>query len=127
MISGTRPVLRTVGAAMAAALFVLPAVAAEPGSSSHPPEKVASVCAACHGVDGIGKTAIYPNLAGQYRDYIEQALHEYQNNERVNPIMTPMAKPLTADQIAAVADWYSRQTPKVYTPDINKAFVPRAE
>ncbi|HEX7381094.1 MAG TPA: cytochrome c [Nevskiaceae bacterium] len=113
------------GGLVAAALLTLPAMAAD--HEANPPAKVKDVCAACHGVDGIGKSPIYPNLAGQYKDYIEQALREYQHNERVNPIMTPMAKPLTADQITAVATWYSQQKPKVYTPDINQAFVPRAD
>lgn len=116
----------TVIAAAAAAFIALPAVAAD-SSSPKPPAKVATVCGACHGVDGVAKMKQYPDLAGQYKDYIEQALREYQIGERVSPIMTPMAKPLTAKQIENIATWYSRQKPAVYTPDANEPFVPKTK
>lgn len=108
--------------AAATALLAVPAMAAD--SPAKPPAKVAQVCAACHGVDGVAKSPTFPDLAGQYQDYIEQALREYRDGERVNPIMTPMAKSLTKLQITAVAKWYSQQKPKVYTPDVNEPFVP---
>ena len=40
--------------------------------------KAEQVCAACHGKDG--NTPIdpsYPRLAGQYKDFLERALHGY--------------------------------------------------
>src|ERR1700692_711814 len=33
-----------------------------------PPAKVAQLCVACHGKDGVGVTGDYPTLAGQYAD-----------------------------------------------------------
>lgn len=110
--------------AATAAFVALPAMAAD--SPAKPPAKVAQVCGACHGVHGVAKMPNYPDLAGQYRDYIEQALHEYQNGERVNPIMTSMAKSLTPEQIENIATWYSQQKPAVYTPDVVEPFVPKA-
>lgn len=113
--------------AAVAAFICLPAVAADaPATGPQPPAKVAQVCAACHGVDGIAKAPMFPDLAGQYKDYIEQALHEYRNGERVNPIMDPMAKSLTEQEITQIATWYSEQKPKVYTPDADVPFVPDA-
>ncbi|HET7922624.1 MAG TPA: c-type cytochrome, partial [Gammaproteobacteria bacterium] len=44
-------------------------------------------CAACHGANGISTSDQFPILAGQYRDYLIQALLEYQSGERKNPIM----------------------------------------
>lgn len=112
-----------------AALFAaLPAMAAdEPAAEAQPPAKVAQTCSACHGVDGVAKAPMYPDLAGQYKDYIEQALREYRNGERVNPIMDPMAKSLSEQEIVEIATWYSRQKPVVYTPDIKVPFVPKAK
>ncbi len=50
-------------------------------------EKVAS-CAACHGENGDQPLAPeYPILAGQYPDYIAQALRQYRDGQRTNPIM----------------------------------------
>lgn len=107
--------------AVGAALPVM--AASTPAAGPKPPAKVAQVCGACHGVDGVARAPMYPDLAGQYKDYIEQALAEYRNGERVNPIMTPMAKSLTPTQIRTIATWFSEQKPKVYTPDVIKPFI----
>ena len=61
-------------------------------------------CAACHGKDG--KTPIdpsYPKLAGQYADYLAQALRAYQTGDRKNPIMAGIAKPLSRQDIDNLA------------------------
>ncbi len=50
-------------------------------------EKLQS-CAACHGENGDKPLAPeYPILAGQYADYIAQALSQYKSGRRTNPIM----------------------------------------
>jgi cytochrome c553 len=61
-------------------------------------------CAACHGKDFV--TAVdptYPKLAGQYVDYLEKALRDYQTGARKNPIMAGLAKPLSRDDIRNVS------------------------
>lgn len=61
---------------------------------------VETQCAACHGKDA--KTPIdpsYPKLAGQYADYLSQALRAYQTGDRKNPIMAGIAKPLSRADI----------------------------
>lgn len=71
-------------------------------------QKADEVCAACHGKDG--NTPIdpsYPRLAGQHRDYLEQALLDYQSEQRKNPIMTAQAKPLTRAEIRSLAEYYA--------------------
>lgn len=76
----------------------------------------AAPCEACHGTDGNGIAPNYPALAGQYQDYLEQALHEYQSGEgnhpavgahRTNAIMNGMAAPLTDQDIADLAAYFS--------------------
>lgn len=67
----------------------------------------AQACAACHGANGISTSDQFPILAGQYPDYIAQALHEYKDGQRKNPIMTGMAKPLSDQDIADLAAYFS--------------------
>ncbi len=73
-----------------------------------PPEK-ASLCVACHGKNGIGTMDEYPNLAGQHADYIAQALNDYRLGKRKNPIMQPFAQQLSAEDIHALAKFFSSQ------------------
>lgn len=82
------------------------------------PEKVV-VCAACHGENGVAAAPMYPNLAGQYANYIEHALHAYKNGDRKNPIMAAQAVNLSDAEIKQLALWFSGQKPKVYTPEAN--------
>lgn len=67
----------------------------------------AQVCAACHGADGNPSDPQYPRLAGQYADYLAQALHEYKDGERKNAIMAGMAAPLTDQDIENVTAYFS--------------------
>ena len=82
------------------------------------PDK-AVVCAACHGETGISTQPIYPNLAGQYRNYLEHALHEYHDGKRKNPIMGAQAKDLSDDDIKALAAYFSAQESPLYTPSVH--------
>ena len=72
-------------------------------------EKLAQAqCAACHGKDFVSPVdPSYPKLAGQYVDYLEKALREYQTGGRKNPIMAGIAKPLSRDDIYNVAAYLS--------------------
>ena len=73
-------------------------------------KKVQEVCAACHGEDGNkGMTPDTPHLGGQYYDYLVHALELYKKGKRQNPLMSPMAQPLTDDDIANVAYYFSKQ------------------
>jgi cytochrome c553 len=68
----------------------------------------AAACAACHGPDGnAGIDPQYPRLAGQYRDYIAQALHEYKTGNRKNPIMAGFAATLSEQDMADLAEYFS--------------------
>lgn len=69
----------------------------------------AAVCAACHGPTGISASPIWPNLAGQHRDYLEQAMHAYRDKQRQDPIMQGQAAALTDDDIRQLAAYFSAQ------------------
>jgi cytochrome c553 len=67
----------------------------------------AAVCAGCHGATGISAIPNYPNLAGQKEAYIVKQLNAFKDGTRNDPVMSPMAKPLSADDIANLAAYYS--------------------
>lgn len=62
-----------------------------------------TTCAACHGRNGVGIIPLYPNLAGQKREYLVAQLHAFRDGTRKNPIMSPMAVHLTDTEIEDVA------------------------
>lgn len=64
-------------------------------------------CAACHGEDGRGTAPNFPVLAGQYADYMVQALKQYRSGERNNALMAPMAANLSDADIEDLAAYYA--------------------
>ena len=71
--------------------------------------KVATVCAACHGANGVSVTDAIPNLAAQRTAYLETQLKALKDGTRKNPIMNAIASQLSADDIANVAAYFSTQ------------------
>jgi cytochrome c553 len=70
----------------------------------------AKVCQACHGVDGNGiGDGQYPNLAGQYEDYLLRALQAYKSGERNNAIMTGFVATLETQDMADLAAYFAAQ------------------
>jgi cytochrome c553 len=93
-----------------AAVFVFANGAVLAGNPEAGREK-AKTCAACHGPDGNGAPTMpdAPKLAGQHADYLIKSLQSYKAGTRKNPIMAPMASPLTQREIEDLAAFYSRQ------------------
>ncbi len=85
------------------------------------PEK-AALCVACHGEAGARPIApTYPVLAGQYANYLAQALHEYKAGTRKNPVMGAQAATLSDEEIKSLAHYFSLQDGPLYTPSIGTA------
>lgn len=92
---------------LALALCVASTSASAAGDATAGQTKAAA-CAACHGPDGnAGIDPQYPRLAGQYRDYIVKALHEYKAGDRKNPIMAGFAGTLSDADIEDLAAYFS--------------------
>ncbi len=73
-----------------------------------PAGKAAAVqCQACHGKDGIGITPQTPNLAGQKELYLSNQLVAYRSGTRKNSIMSPLAQPLSDEDIANLAAYFA--------------------
>ncbi|KAA0893042.1 cytochrome c [Pusillimonas sp. ANT_WB101] len=70
-----------------------------------------TTCVACHGAKGISIAPIYPNLAGQKEQYLIDQLKAFHDGTRVNPIMQPMAAPLSDTDIANIAAFLSSLKP----------------
>ena len=67
----------------------------------------AAVCAGCDGAEGVSGNPLWPNLAGQKEAYIVKQLKALREGTRTDPMMSPMAKPLTDDDIANLAAYFS--------------------
>jgi cytochrome c553 len=63
-------------------------------------------CAACHGADGVGLGASFPNLAGQWPRYLRVQLLKYRSGERENAVMNAQAAGLSQDEIIALSAFY---------------------
>jgi len=92
-------------ACMAAALLLF-------GSAVHAGDIIAgkarsASCAGCHGAQGISSNPLWPNLAGQQAGYLVKQLTAFRDGSRTDPMMTPMAKPLTDADIQNLAAWYN--------------------
>lgn len=67
----------------------------------------AAVCAACHGLDGISTQRNYPNLRGQKREYLVKQFTSFRDGPRKDPIMTPMLKGFSNEDINNVASYFA--------------------
>jgi cytochrome c553 len=73
-------------------------------------KKKSAPCAVCHSSpagDGVSASPEFPNLAGQYPDYLEAALKHYQNGKRKNLIMKEQVKNLSPKDIMDLAAYFS--------------------
>jgi cytochrome c553 len=69
-----------------------------------------AACAACHGADGNSTAPNFPKIASLGERYIIEQLQAFKDGARVNPLMTPIAKGLSEQDMADLAAYYSTQT-----------------
>jgi cytochrome c553 len=67
----------------------------------------AQTCAVCHGANGKSANELWPNLAGQRAAYLAKQLKAFRSGTRTDPMMSPMAKPLTDADIENLAAYFS--------------------
>jgi len=94
--------------ALALAVSFLAAPAWSKGSVQSGQEK-AVPCGACHGVDGNSVNPDWPSLAGQVPDYLSKQLQDFRAGHRADPLMSPMALPLTAQDIDDLVAYFAAQ------------------
>lgn len=88
-------------ALLAAGLLVAAAAPAQPSA-----ERLAA-CAACHGANGNSPSPVIPSIAGQPRVFIENQLVIMREGLREVPVMAPVLKGLTDEEISALAKHFS--------------------
>lgn len=85
-------------------------------------EKVATICSACHGMNGKaesgGNSGAVPNLTAQDKNYLIIKLLDYKSGKLQHPQMTLIAKMLTDEDIKNVSEWYSRIKIEIIDPNI---------
>lgn len=112
------------GARFALAILALAAAAAAAAAAAQDVEAgraKAQACAACHGADGNSPTPEIPSLAGQTWRYLYIQLRDYKEGRRSNPLMSPMAQPLSRDDMIAIANFYAAQRLKPSTFKVDEA------
>ena len=72
----------------------------------------AVVCSACHGVDGNSVNPLWPKLAGQHAAYMTKQMKAFRSGERKDPVMAPMAMPLSDADIEDISAFYASQKQK---------------
>ncbi|WP_296237919.1 c-type cytochrome [Psychrobacter sp. UBA5136] len=70
-----------------------------------------TVCAACHGVDGVSPVPAQPNLGGQNVKYLYKQLVNFKSGYRKNGIMQSQVANLSQQDLANVAGYYASQKP----------------
>ena len=67
----------------------------------------ATACAACHGQNGISVNAMWPTLAGQHEDYLLNALKQYRDGARKDPVMTAQAALLAEEDLPKLTAYFA--------------------
>lgn len=66
-------------------------------------------CAGCHGGTGMSVGDMFPNLAGQRYGYLVKQLKAFRGGTRQDPLMNPIAGPLSDQDIENLAAYFSKQ------------------
>ncbi len=88
---------------LAASLFTSAYAAGDPEAG----KTKSATCVACHGADGVALVPEYPNLAGQGEAYLIKQLREFKEGKRENTLMSPMAAPLSDQDMEDIAAFYA--------------------
>lgn len=104
-------------ARIAAAAFLTTTVTghAEDAAPDSEVQRVVHVCASCHGGEGRGTKAMFPNLAGQMPQYVIAQLKDFRSQTRaetdIQAYMWGVSALLDNSMIQGLADYYASQTP----------------
>lgn len=111
--------IKAVGACLLAGGLTGVAVASEgaPGDAKAGEAKAGTICLACHGPAGNSIVPLWPKLAGQHPSYILKQLVDFKAGTRQNEQMSPMAAPLTDQEMVDLAAYYAEQIQTPGTAD----------
>ena len=69
-------------------------------------------CTTCHGPAGISIAPVWPNIAGQHKDYLLAQMKDIKSGKRNNGMsvtMQAIVANVSDDEMAKIADWLSKQ------------------
>jgi cytochrome c553 len=72
-------------------------------------------CSACHYVDGKSPGPEFPNIAGQYENYLIKALKLFKENKRESDAMELIASLHKQQELVILANYYAKQQPAAGT------------
>lgn len=102
---------KTTALMVAVAALVVAGNAAAAGDAEAGKSKAAT-CAACHGPGGNSTNPLWPKLAGQHAAYLEKQMKAFKSGERKDPLMSPMAAPLSDQDMKDISDYFASQKQK---------------
>jgi cytochrome c553 len=71
----------------------------------------APACAQCHAFDGASDgSGAFPRIDGESASYLEEQMRDFASSQRMNAIMSPIAKALSAENNADVAEYYANRS-----------------
>jgi len=109
--------------AMVTALLALLAACGNTRAEAAAGQAKAQVCVACHGPQGNSTNPAYPQLAGQTARYLYLQLRDFKEGRRSDPAMSPMATPLSKEDMQDLSDYFAAQTPTASTYKVDTARV----
>ena len=103
-------IVAAAGATLAAAQSAAPPAFAAPNLSPKGVRAMAANCAACHGTEGRAVPGSpVAALAGKPRDEIVQSMAQFKSGTRPATVMHQIAKGYGDAEIAALAEYFSKQ------------------
>jgi cytochrome c553 len=69
-----------------------------------------AACMGCHGMEGNSTNPEWPSLAGQHASYTVKQLRHFKSGERNNPLMMPMAMPLSDQDMEDLGVYFASTT-----------------
>ena len=99
--------MKTIATALITSVLLAANGSALAGGDAAAGKAKAASCAGCHGANGVSNNPMWPNLAGQQGGYLVKALKDYRDGKRNDPMMSPMAKPLSDADIENLAAYFS--------------------
>lgn len=98
-----RHILTIFGAVLVSAAVAPPADAADDIATT------AQQCSACHGRNGEPVNATTPIIWGQQANYLYRELRDYQSGARASPVMAPLVKSFSLEDLRKLADYFASQ------------------
>lgn len=84
---------------------------APPACAADARELATTVCAACHGADGISVAPVFPKLAGLQETYLAKQLHDFLSGKRKSEVMAPFLDKFKDEDVPSLAAYYAGQQP----------------